>query len=162
MPSYYIYNTGPLLDSNSYLFKLELVRSKDKQILMTTMMDALSTILPSTNFLKTDVSTNVGFVIGKFDFRFWFYCDMGFFCINNFFKENLFCSLTLEITAGSKCFLIREVFLYFFNNFFLIVGEKQEYLHNISFTCYLQFLFRLKIIIVTRNIHPIPNGIFLM
>ncbi|VVC24876.1 RAP domain,FAST kinase leucine-rich,FAST kinase-like protein, subdomain 2 [Cinara cedri] len=54
---------GPLLDSSSNLFKLELLRSKDKQILMNTMVDALTTMLPSDNFLKTDVSTNLGFVI---------------------------------------------------------------------------------------------------
>ncbi|XP_001950421.2 FAST kinase domain-containing protein 4 [Acyrthosiphon pisum] len=54
---------GPLLDSNSENFKLELVRSKDKQALMTTMIDTLSIMFPSDNFVKTDVKTDLGFII---------------------------------------------------------------------------------------------------
>lgn len=60
----YFYS-GPLLDSNSDIFKVELVKSKEKQVLMTTMMVVLSMMFPSENFLKTDVDTNLGFKIGK-------------------------------------------------------------------------------------------------
>lgn len=63
-PSIYLC-TGPLLDSNSDIFKVELVKSKDKQILMNTMMDVLLMMFPSTNFVRTDVDTNLGFKIGK-------------------------------------------------------------------------------------------------
>jgi len=65
---FYCFNTGPLLDSNSEVFKLELVRSKDKQVLMTTLIDTLSIMFPSENFVKTDVKTDLGFIIGKFEF----------------------------------------------------------------------------------------------
>jgi len=54
------------LDSNSEIFKVELAKSKDKQVLMTTMMDALLTMFPSANFVRTDINTNFGFVIGEF------------------------------------------------------------------------------------------------
>lgn len=33
---------------------------------MTTMMDILLIMFPSENFVKTDVKTDLGFVIGKF------------------------------------------------------------------------------------------------
>jgi len=58
-------NIGPLLDCNSDIFKVELMKSKEKRALMKTMMDALSTMFPSANFVKTDVNTNLGFIIGK-------------------------------------------------------------------------------------------------
>jgi len=44
------------------------VRSKDKQALMTTMIDTLSIMFPTENFVKTDVKTDLGFIIGKFEF----------------------------------------------------------------------------------------------
>lgn len=68
----YFYS-GPLLDSNSDIFKVELVKSKDKQVLMTTMIDVLSMMFPSEHFVKTDVSTNLGFKIGKVIF-FYYAC----------------------------------------------------------------------------------------
>ncbi|XP_050421430.1 FAST kinase domain-containing protein 4 [Adelges cooleyi] len=54
---------GPLLDLNSDYCQVKLMRSKDKQALMVSMMDALSTMLPSINYVKTDVNTNFGFII---------------------------------------------------------------------------------------------------
>ncbi|XP_025422415.1 uncharacterized protein LOC112692084 isoform X2 [Sipha flava] len=54
---------GPLLDPNSDIFKIELVKSKEKQVLMTTMMAVLSMMFPSENFVKMDVNTNLGFNI---------------------------------------------------------------------------------------------------
>jgi hypothetical protein len=41
------------------------VKSKEKQVLMTTMMAVLSMMFPSENFVKMDVNTNLGFNIGK-------------------------------------------------------------------------------------------------
>jgi len=35
---------------------------------MTTMIDTLSIMFPSENFVKTDVKTDLGFIIGKFEF----------------------------------------------------------------------------------------------
>jgi len=54
---------GPLLDCNSDIFKVELMKSKEKRTLMKTMMDALSTMFPSANFVKTDINTDLGFII---------------------------------------------------------------------------------------------------
>lgn len=42
------------------------MRSKDKQALMTTLIDSLSIMFPSENFVKTNVNTDLGFIIGKF------------------------------------------------------------------------------------------------
>jgi len=54
---------GPLLDSSSEIFNVELVKSKDKHVLMTSMMDALLTMFPSANFVRTDINTNLGFFV---------------------------------------------------------------------------------------------------
>ncbi|XP_025194838.1 FAST kinase domain-containing protein 4 isoform X2 [Melanaphis sacchari] len=54
---------GPLLDPDSEIFKLELVRSKDKQVLMKTLIDSLSIMFPSENFVKTNFKTDLGFII---------------------------------------------------------------------------------------------------
>jgi len=35
---------------------------------MTTMIDTLSIMFPTENFVKTDVKTDLGFIIGKFEF----------------------------------------------------------------------------------------------
>lgn len=39
---------------------------------MKKFMDALITMFPSSNFVKTDVNTNLGFVIGKFVLNIFF------------------------------------------------------------------------------------------
>ncbi|XP_050545799.1 FAST kinase domain-containing protein 4 [Daktulosphaira vitifoliae] len=54
---------GPLLNLNLEDYQVKLTKSKDKQALMASMMDALSSILPSINIIKTDVCTNFGFII---------------------------------------------------------------------------------------------------
>lgn len=59
---------GPLLDANSDIFKVEIGKSKEKQALMKIMMETLSAMYPSQNYIKTDVNRNLGFLIGKFDF----------------------------------------------------------------------------------------------
>lgn len=64
--------SGPYLDSKNENFQIEIMRSKDKHILMKTFMNILLVMFPSKNFVKTDINTNLGFIIGKFKF-FYFY-----------------------------------------------------------------------------------------
>lgn len=60
------------MDSKSENFQIEIMRSKDKQVLMKTFMEIVLAMFPSKNFVKTDINTNLGFLIGKFEF-FYFY-----------------------------------------------------------------------------------------
>lgn len=57
------------MDSDSDIFNVEVSRSKDKQVLLKTFMDALLTMFPAANFVKQDVKTHLGFIIGKFYYR---------------------------------------------------------------------------------------------
>ncbi|XP_014252550.1 FAST kinase domain-containing protein 4 [Cimex lectularius] len=52
---------GPNLDSRDFTFPM--VRNKEKQALFNSVMDALSNILPSSTFLRTNVDTGMGFMI---------------------------------------------------------------------------------------------------
>lgn len=54
---------GPFLDE--HMATLPLVRSKDKQGLVASVVDALKNLVPSGNHLRTDVDSGMGFLIGE-------------------------------------------------------------------------------------------------
>ncbi|KAL1132261.1 hypothetical protein AAG570_010218, partial [Ranatra chinensis] len=56
---------GPLLKEDSEVNRLTLVRTKGKQTLVKSVMDSLSSLLPSSNFLKINVDSGMGFLIGE-------------------------------------------------------------------------------------------------
>lgn len=72
---------------DSEIYNIELSKSKDKQVLMATLMDAITTMFPSINFIKTDVNTNFGFAIGNNLFIYFFFSLHLYYkyCINIIF-----------------------------------------------------------------------------
>ena len=56
---------GIRLASNSTIFDLPITYSKNKQILVNGLLDALKSLLTSETYVKTHVDTKMGFVIGK-------------------------------------------------------------------------------------------------
>ncbi|XP_066993848.1 FAST kinase domain-containing protein 4 [Anabrus simplex] len=54
---------GPFLTSDSTLLKVTLSRSKEKQLLVSSVVDSLSNLLPSSTYLRTNIETDMGFLI---------------------------------------------------------------------------------------------------
>lgn len=56
---------GPLLPEDSGVFRVPLAHSKSKQILINGMLDALKSLLPASNHLKSLHDSKMGFLIGQ-------------------------------------------------------------------------------------------------
>lgn len=65
---------GTLLPEDSAVFRVPLAHSKSKQILINGMLDALKSLLPASNHLKTLHDSKMGFLIGKL--LFWNYTQI--------------------------------------------------------------------------------------
>lgn len=56
---------GPLLPADSPAYEVLMAHPKAKQVLVNGMLDALKSLLPSTNHFQTAVDSKMGFLIGK-------------------------------------------------------------------------------------------------
>lgn len=56
---------GPLLSDNSVIYNVCLKHSKQKYNLANGMLDALKSLLPANNHMKSFVDSKMGFLIGK-------------------------------------------------------------------------------------------------
>lgn len=54
---------GPLLDTNADNWKVQLSRPKEKQTLVTSVLEAMSNLLPSSQYIRTNINTGMGFLI---------------------------------------------------------------------------------------------------
>lgn len=54
---------GPLLPPDSDIHSVPLVRSRDKQLLVASILDAFSNLLPSATYLRTNIDTGMGFLL---------------------------------------------------------------------------------------------------
>lgn len=56
---------GPLLPASSDIYNVPMAHNKSKQILVNGLLDALKSLLPSSNHFKSPVDSKMGFLIGK-------------------------------------------------------------------------------------------------
>lgn len=56
---------GPLLDLTKEQWKVTLMRSKEKQVLVAAMQETMLNLLPSAIYLNTNIDLGMGFLIGK-------------------------------------------------------------------------------------------------
>ncbi|PSN58393.1 hypothetical protein C0J52_02817 [Blattella germanica] len=54
---------GPLLSPDSDVRNVPLVRSRDKQLLVASILDSFSNLLPSATYLQTNINTGMGFLL---------------------------------------------------------------------------------------------------
>nr|CAD7199023.1 unnamed protein product [Timema douglasi] len=54
---------GPLLPVDVDTYKVTLTRSRDKKLLVSTIFDSFSNLLPSSTYLRTDIDTGMGFLL---------------------------------------------------------------------------------------------------
>ncbi|XP_073980650.1 FAST kinase domain-containing protein 4 isoform X2 [Rhodnius prolixus] len=54
---------GPTLEEDKEINVVPMVRTKEKQLLVSSVLDALATILPSPSYLKNNIDTGMGFLI---------------------------------------------------------------------------------------------------
>lgn len=59
--------SGPVLAEDSEIFSVPLEHSKNKNVLVTGLLDALKSLFSSSNLIRTHHDTRMGFVIGKYD-----------------------------------------------------------------------------------------------
>lgn len=57
---------GPVLAEDSEIFSLPLEHSKNKNILVSGLLDALKSLFSSKELIRTHYDTRMGFVIGNF------------------------------------------------------------------------------------------------
>lgn len=57
--------TGPRLSKDSEIKNLEVVRSKEKEALVSVVLDSLSNLVNAEKYLKTAINTGWGFYIGR-------------------------------------------------------------------------------------------------
>lgn len=60
---------GSHLPADSSIYDVPLAYSKNKQILVTGLLDALKSLIPSETYVRTGVDTKMGFVIGEFGLK---------------------------------------------------------------------------------------------
>jgi hypothetical protein len=60
---------GPLLPPDSDVHNVPLVRSRGKQLLVASILDSFSNLLPSATYLRTNIDTGMGFILGNM--RMW-------------------------------------------------------------------------------------------
>lgn len=60
---------GSHLPGDSSIYDVPLAYSKNKQILVTGLLDALKSLIPSETYVRTGVDTKMGFVIGEFGLK---------------------------------------------------------------------------------------------
>jgi hypothetical protein len=53
------------LPSDSDVHNVPLVRSRDKQLLVASVLDSFSNLLPSATYLRTNIDTGMGFLLGR-------------------------------------------------------------------------------------------------
>jgi hypothetical protein len=58
--------SGPVLPSDSDIYSVPLVRSREKQLLVASILDSFSNLLPSATYLRTNINTGMGFLLGDF------------------------------------------------------------------------------------------------
>jgi hypothetical protein len=58
--------SGPLLPSDSDVHSVPLVRSRDKQLLVASILDSFSNLFPSATYLRSNINTGMGFLLGDF------------------------------------------------------------------------------------------------
>lgn len=56
---------GPVLAEDSEIFSVPLEHSKNKNILLNGLLDALKSLFTSSNLIRTHYDTRMGFVIGE-------------------------------------------------------------------------------------------------
>lgn len=54
---------GPLLPSDSDVHSVPLVRSRDKQLLVASILDSFSNLFPSATYLRSNINTGMGFLL---------------------------------------------------------------------------------------------------
>jgi len=54
---------GPVLPSDSDIYNVPLVRSREKQLLVASILDSFSNLLPSATYLRTNINTGMGFLL---------------------------------------------------------------------------------------------------
>ena len=57
---------GPVLPSDSDIYSVPLVRSREKQLLVASILDSFSNLLPSATYLRSNINTGMGFLLGDF------------------------------------------------------------------------------------------------
>lgn len=64
LPTY----TGPQLAENSEVRSITITRTKEKQMMVSSMLDSLGSLFSSSAYLKCNVNSGMGFVIGMYIF----------------------------------------------------------------------------------------------
>ncbi|XP_011873020.1 PREDICTED: protein TBRG4 [Vollenhovia emeryi] len=54
---------GPLLKEDSEFYNVPIVRSKEKEMYINALLEALTEVLPSSSYFKTNFDTNMGFLL---------------------------------------------------------------------------------------------------
>lgn len=54
---------GPVLPSDSDIYSVPLVRSREKQLLVASILDSFSNLLPSATYLRSNINTGMGFLL---------------------------------------------------------------------------------------------------
>lgn len=68
------YFSGPLLQDPT-TFEVPLIRSKEKEILVNSVLETLTNLFPSSSYLKTNIDTEMGFILGRYkSFTIKVYC----------------------------------------------------------------------------------------
>lgn len=61
--------SGPVLPSDSDVHSVPLIRSRDKQLLVASILDSFSNLLPSATYLRSSIDTGMGFLLGNIVFQ---------------------------------------------------------------------------------------------
>ena len=61
---YAFVSPGHHLDETSAVFQVPLSRTKDETVLFDAVVETISALVTPSDYVKTDVNTNMGFVIG--------------------------------------------------------------------------------------------------
>lgn len=57
---------GPVIANDSVVYDVLMAHSKSKQVLINGLNDALKSLLPANNHIKSLVNSNMGFLIGEY------------------------------------------------------------------------------------------------
>lgn len=103
---------GAKLATNSTIFDVPIVHNKNKQILVSGLLDALKSLFPSEKFVRTNVDSKMGFVIGNY------HCECILFfksvLIFNFKMLNVYLMLNLIRCQLKKNIKMRQGLFYNF------------------------------------------------
>lgn len=78
---------GPVLAEDSEIFSVPLEHSKNKNILVSGLLDALKSLFSSSNLIRTHQDTRMGFVIGKIESKTFVLFVFVYDCVNGFYSN---------------------------------------------------------------------------